>query len=132
MRIPQLAIPVLVVIALVGGFFLRHAFTQPSTTATLGAIGAATVECIVDGVKCKGTASLFTSHFEGVAGISTIETFAADHRVVLTYDPTIITPEDIRKKIDSPVALDESTSVAFFKCVSMDETTQTPSAPATQ
>ena len=132
MRIPKLAIPILVVVALFGGFFLRNAFTQPSTSATMGAAGTASVECIVDGVKCKGTASLFTSHFEGVAGIGTIETFAADHRALITYDPSIISTDDIRKKIDSPVALDESTSVAFFKCVSMNETSQSPSDPTTK
>lgn len=127
MRIPKITIPVLVVIALLGGFFLRNAFTQPSTTAVMGASGTATVECIVDGVKCKGTASLFTSHFEGFAGIGTIETFAADHKAVISYDPSIISLDDIRKKIDSPVALDESTSVAFFRCLSIVETSESTS-----
>ena len=131
MKIPPVMLPILVVVALFGGFFLREAFTQPSTQASLGAVGAATVECIVDGVKCKGTASLFTSHFEGVAGISTIETYAADHRVVFTYDPSIITPEGIRRKIDSPVVLKDGTTVDFFKCVSMDAAKAMP-APATE
>ncbi len=120
MRIPKITIPILVIIALFGGFFLRSAFTQPSTSVTTGTIGAASVECIVDGVKCQGTASLFTSHFNGVAGINTIETFAADHRVVFTYDPAIITPDDIRRKIDSPVVIDDSTSVVLFNCLSLD------------
>ena len=127
MRIPKLIIPLLVIIALFGGFALRLAFTQPSTSSSLGANATAAVECIVDGVKCKGTAALFTSHFRGVAGIGTIETFATEHRVVIAYDPAVISPEEIRTKIDSPVALDDSTSVAFYKCVSMDETEFRPS-----
>lgn len=132
MRVPYLTLPLLVVIALFGGFFLRSAFTQPSTSKSLGASGTSSVECIVDGVKCKGTASLFTSHFEGFAGIGRIETFASEHKAVISYDPAILTVEDIRKKIESPMALDESTSVAFFKCVSITEITQTPTDSQTQ
>lgn len=131
MRIPKTTIPILVVISLVGGFLLRSAFTQPSTSTQMGAVGTASVECIVDGVKCKGTASLFNAHFEGVAGISTIETFAADHRVVIGYDPAILSPEDIRRQIDAPVVLDESTSVAFFRCVSMDANDGASTTPTT-
>jgi hypothetical protein len=132
MKIPKLALPVLVVIALFGGFFLRSAFTQPSTSISTGATGTAAVECIVDGVKCKGTASLFTSHIQGVPGISTIETFAADHKVIMTYDPTIISPGEIRARINSPVVLDESTHVALFKCVSIEESDPASSRPAAQ
>lgn len=129
MQIPKLTIPILVIAALFGGFFLRNAFTQPSTSATMGAAGTAAVECIVDGVKCKGTAALFTSHFQGVPGISTIETFASDHRVVLTYDPGIITPEEIQRRIDAPVAIDDNTHVPFFRCVSMEAKSAKPTPP---
>lgn len=132
MRIPKLTLPILVIAALVGGYFLRFAFTQPSTAVVLGDGGRSRVECIVDGVKCKGTASLFTTHMQTTPGIHAIETFASDHRAVLSYDPDVITPEQIRAKIDAPVALDDSTHVAFFKCVSMDEpsdATETPTTP---
>lgn len=131
MRIPTLTLPILVVIAILGGFFLRNAFTQPSTSLATGAVGSAAVECIVDGVKCKGTASLFTSHFEGFAGISTIQTFAADHRVVMTYDPSVVSAEAIRLKIDAPVVLDESTSVVLFKCLSIEAASPPASTPST-
>jgi hypothetical protein len=126
MKIPRLTIPILVIIALFGGFFLRSTFTQPSTSITMGAIGTRSVECIVDGVKCKGTASLFTSHFKGFAGISTIETFAEDHRVVMTYDPSIVSVDDIRTKINAPVVLDESTRVALFHCISIESSEVAP------
>ena len=129
MRVPKLALPILVVIALFGGFFLRSAFTQPSTSISTGASGSARVECVVDGVKCKGTASLFTSHIQDVPGISTIETFAADHKVIMTYDPAIITPDQIRDNIDSPVTIDDNTHVAIFRCVSIESTDSQPETP---
>ena len=129
MRVPKLALPILVVIALFGGFFLRSAFSQPSTSISTGASGSARVECVVDGVKCKGTASLFTSHIQDVPGISTIETFAADHKVIMTYDPAIITPDQIRAKIDSPVTIDDNTHVAIFRCVSIESTDYQPETP---
>lgn len=120
MRIPKLTLPILVVAFLFGGYALRLIFTQPTTAATMGGDGGATLTCVVDGVKCKGTAAFFSSRFNEVPGIAGIETFATEHRAVFTYDPAVITPEDIRQLIDAPVVLDDSTTVDFFKCLSME------------
>ncbi|UCC45635.1 MAG: cation transporter [Candidatus Zixiibacteriota bacterium] len=121
MKIPKLIIPLLVIAALIGGYSLRAAFTQPTTNVTLGSSQGKQLECIVSGVKCKGTARYFTSLYEGVDGIGGIETFAADHRAIFTYDPSVITPEDIRRIMEAPIPLGEGDTAQVFECLSMKE-----------
>ena len=120
MTVPKFMIPVLVIATLFGGYFLRNAFTQPTTNVTVGTGEGKTLTCVVDGVKCKGTATLFTSLYTDTAGINRIETFAADHRVVFSYDPAVITPERIRTIMETPILLDDGTSVQVFKCLTME------------
>ncbi|MEW5702157.1 MAG: hypothetical protein AB1792_08015 [Candidatus Zixiibacteriota bacterium] len=116
---PKLAIPVLVIALLFGGFAFRNSFTQPTTAVTVGEGSGATLDCIVDGVKCKGTAAFFTSLYKDVPGIEKIETYASDHRAVFTYDPVRISPDQIRVIMETPVQLDDGTSVQVFTCMSM-------------
>jgi len=121
MTLPKLTVPVLVVVALLGGYFLRSAFTQPTTAVTINSSAGKKLECIVDGVKCKGTAGFFTSRYDGVAGINAIETFATEHRVIIDYDPDLITPEQIRAIMNAPVEFTDGTHRTVFQCVSMKE-----------
>jgi hypothetical protein len=121
MKIPKIVIPILVVGSLFGGYALRAAFTQPTTSVIVGNTTGAKLECVVDGVKCKGTANFFTSLFENVAGINGIETYASDHRVIFTYEPSLITPDQIRTIIDAPVPLQDGRIIQIFTCLSMDE-----------
>ena len=88
MKISVWMIPILVVGSLYGGYLLRTAVTFPTTT-TVGSAetGGSKLECVVSGVKCKGTAAFFTSLYDGVAGIQAIETYATEHKAVITYDP---------------------------------------------
>ena len=121
MKIPKFIIPVLVIAALISGHVLRAAFTQPTTNVTLGDGQGKRLDCIVNGVKCKGTARYFTSLYEGVDGVGGIETFAADHRAVFTYDPSVITPDDIRRIMEAPIPLGEGDTAQVFECLSMEE-----------
>ena len=79
------------------------------------------IECIVSGVKCKGTASFFTSLYKEVPGIQAIETYASDHRVIFTYDPNVVTPETIRGVMEQPVLLNDGSRVQVFECLSLEE-----------
>ena len=118
MRIPHYLLPVLVVVALVGGFVLRSSFTQPTTSVALGSGGGATLTCIVDGLKCKGTANFFTSLYENAPGISGIETFATEHRAIFTYDPAVTSPDKIRAIMEAPIPLRDGSQQQIFTCLS--------------
>jgi hypothetical protein len=113
-------LPILVVAALFGGYLLRAQFTQPSTSVSFGSKGSAKLECVVDGVKCKGTAAFFTKLYEGVPGISSIETFATEHKAVFTYNPSVISPSQIRRIMEAPIPLRDGSRRQVFYCVSME------------
>jgi hypothetical protein len=120
MNVPRLMIPVLTVAVLIGGYYLRLAFTQPTTSAVFEELGIEKIECTVEGLKCRGTANFFTRLFEGTSGISSIDTFASEHRAVFTYDPAKIKPEEIRRIMEQPVRLRDGSSRQVFRCVSME------------
>jgi hypothetical protein len=119
MRIPRLFLPLLLVAALVGGWLLRSAFTQPTTSVTFSAQPRKTVVCTVDGVRCQGTAAFFTKLYATTPGIAAIETFAAEHQAVITYDPELISPDGIRSIMEAPIPLRDGTSRQVFVCQSM-------------
>ena len=120
MRLPNFILPVLVFTAIFGGYFLRSAFTQPTTNAVYSASGDETVTCIVQGVKCKGTANFFTTLYDNTPGIAGIETFATEHRVIFKYDPDIINPEKIKAIMEAPIPLRDGTERQIFVCESME------------
>lgn len=122
MKIPHIILPVLVVAALFGGYVMRNAFTQPTTNTTFGGSGKHTLSCTVDGLKCKGTANFFAELYKGTPGIAGIETFATEHLAVFTYDPEVISPDSIRRIMETPILLDDGTSRQIFACQSMQET----------
>jgi hypothetical protein len=116
MNIPRILLPLLVVAALFSGYLLRAAFTQPTTTVSMGSAGGKTVECIVDGLKCKGTAAFFTKLYTGVPGIATIETFATEHKAVFSYDPQVITTDRIKSIMEAPLPMRDGSSRQVFTC----------------
>lgn len=120
MKIPKIVVPILVVVSLFGGYALKAAFTQPTTSTMSVSSGGSKLECIVDGVKCKGTATFFVSLFENVGGVNGIETYASDHRVIFSYDPSVVTPDEIRTIIEAPVPLQDGRIIQIFTCISME------------
>lgn len=119
MTIPRYFIPLLVIAALFGGFALRTAFTHPTTQTTFSAAGREKVVCIVEGLKCKGTAAFFTKMFANTPGIAAIETYAAEHKAVIYFDPAIITPAGIKAVIEAAVPMRDGSHQAVFKCLAM-------------
>ena len=120
MTISRLVIPILVLVALFGGYFMRLVFTQPTTMVAYDQTGGEKAVFVVDGVKCKGTAAFFTSLYEKVPGVIAIETFATEHKAVFTYDAGIITLDSIRAIMEAPVQFEDGTSAQIFKCLSIE------------
>ena len=120
MRIPKFIPPLLVLLTLLGGYFLRYAFTQPTTAVSFEGPGRAMLACTVQGMHCKGKAYFFTQLYKGIDGISSIETFASEQKAVFTYDPSAISPEAIRATMERPIPLRDGSTRQVFKCLSMD------------
>ncbi|MBD3331689.1 hypothetical protein GF356_02470 [candidate division GN15 bacterium] len=125
MRVSRFIIPVLVVVALLVGYSLRLAFTQPTTNISYARTGdtienAQQATFIVEGVKCKGTASFFSSLYEDTPGVIAIETFASEHKAVFTYDPDVIGIEQIKSIMEAPIDFDDGTSEQVFRCLAVE------------
>jgi hypothetical protein len=120
MRIPRIVIPILVIAALFGGYFLRTAFTQPTTNKAAGGEAGAKTVFIVDGLKCKGTASFFSSLYDSIPGIVGIETFATEHKAVFTYNPETVSIDSIKAVMEAPIIFDDGSSAQIFKCQSAE------------
>ncbi len=121
MKIHRLAIPILAIMTLFGGYHLRHAFTKPTTAVKFTGSGNALVECKVEGLRCKGTANFFTSLFQGVEGISSIETIGSEHKATITYNPVVISKQNIREIIERQIPLRDGSTRQIFRCVEMTE-----------
>jgi hypothetical protein len=119
MTIPRLLIPLLVVAAILSGYALRTSFTQPTTDIELSGASKDRVECVVTGLKCKGTANFFTRLYQDVPGIARITTYATEHRAVFRYDPAVISPDDIRAVMEKPIPLRDGSSRQVFVCQTM-------------
>jgi hypothetical protein len=120
MKIPRIIIPVLVIVALFGGYALRKAFTQPTTDIAFSRAGDHTLSCTVDGLKCKGTANFFTKLYEQTPGVASITTYATEHRAVFKYDPAVITPDSIRAIMEAPIPMRDGTARQVFACQTMN------------
>ena len=120
MKISKYIIPILVVVFLSGGYLLRPAFTKPTTDVAFTKTGGEELTCIVDGLKCKGTANFFTRLFVNTPGIISIVTFATEHKAVIKYNPGVITPEGIQLVIEQAIPLNDGTSRQVFTLLSMD------------
>ncbi len=120
MRIPRFIIPVLVIAAIFGGYFLRTAFTQPTTNKAASGEAGAKSTFIVDGLKCKGTAGFFTSLYDSIPGVAGIETFATEHKAVISYDPDRISVDSIKAIMEAIIVFDDGSSARIFKCQSVE------------
>lgn len=53
-------------------------------------------------VKCYGSSMAFKAKLEKIPGVHGVKTFVAHHRVVITYDPAVTTPEKVQESVFTP------------------------------
>ena len=118
MRLPRILIPVLVVLALAGGYGLRIPFTRPTLTKVFADRTGEQATFVVDGIRCWGTARFFTSLYEATPGVFSIQAYASERKAVFTFDPSVISRDRIRAIMEAPIPFNDGTSSQVFKCVS--------------
>lgn len=120
MKLPTLYVPAAIVVFAVLCVPLREVFNYPAATVTFAGSETAdaaevrTAEMIVQGVKCKGTANFFLMRYQHQEGILGLEAYAADHKVVVTYDAGKIDAERIREIGEAPVLTQDGQLQRFF------------------
>lgn len=53
-------------------------------------------------VKCYGSSMAFKAKLEKIRGVHGVKTFVSHHRAVITYDPSVITPDAIQESVFTP------------------------------
>ena len=116
---PRLIIPLLVTLALAGGYNLRIVCTQPTLTKVFADRPGDKAKFVVDGIRCWGTAQLFTSLYEHTPGVFSIQAYASERTAVFTFDPEVTSRDQLRSIMEAPIPFDDGTTGQVFKCVSV-------------
>ncbi len=117
MKIPSVALAPIVALFFAGAIMIANTWQLPSTEHIFTIPSGKTVklEMIVEGVKCRGTANFFSELMSRTKGVSSVTTFVQEHRVIIEYDQTMISEEEIIATIDNPALLPDGGKVdAFF------------------
>jgi copper chaperone CopZ len=60
----------------------------------------ATIKLIVPDISCEGCASAITQSVSAMTGVEDVEVELGTKRVTVNYDSNILTPENIRERLD--------------------------------
>ncbi|MCB9015664.1 MAG: 4Fe-4S binding protein [Lentimicrobiaceae bacterium] len=55
-------------------------------------------------IKCYGSSMSFANHMKELKGVLGVETFVSDHSIKVFYDKSVLTDEEIKKAIFTPVS----------------------------
>jgi hypothetical protein len=91
---------------------LEHTFSEPSNEV-------ATVRFVVDGVRCRGTAAGFANMIAEVPGVLGLTTYARTNEAIITYDPSLTSPDEIEAAFSKTVEQD-GVLYQFFSAVERD------------
>ena len=112
-------LPAVIAVLLVAvGFWAGDKYELPTINVTWGieeTLEDGTVKQLVDpsaletmemtglrSVKCYGSSMAFKAKLEKIRGVYGVKTFVAHHRAVVTYDPSVITPDQIQENVFTP------------------------------
>jgi hypothetical protein len=117
-RVPKVAVPVLVVAFAGAGLFSSRFLAVPTLTRTFvqsapALSSARTSVFLVDGLKCRDTAEKALSHLEGVAGVLGAAAYASRNEARVTFDPSVTDPRAIREAFEGP-EYDPATGEIWF------------------
>jgi len=89
---------------MLAGILTAWNIPMPTVSKTYANYGktanAASVDMIVTGLRCRGTALTFSWIIEQDAGILSFDAFVAEHRARILYDPATIDPIRIKALIE--------------------------------
>jgi copper chaperone CopZ len=116
MRVPQAAVPILVVLFALAGLGSARFLVVPTLTRDYAADAGSsrrTVSFLVDGVRCRDTAERAFTHLDGLEGIARAEAFASRNEIRVTFDPGRTGAQAIREALEGP-EFDAATGEIWF------------------
>ena len=113
-------IPVVIALLTISGVLGARVITIPTLTFTYDGVYTGESEraaFTVSGVRCYGTADYLREHIQPVPGLIGFVAYAGKRRVVVDYDRTKTSPEDIVRAIEAPV-MTETGPKSFYEVLS--------------
>ncbi len=128
MKVPQILVPILIVILTAAGLSATRFIMIPSITKTFDKAEqiplerTVTAKFIIEGMKCVSTAEMAASTLEDLKGIKSLNAYASYNRLEVSFDPSIAKEADIVEALEGPVFDEESMEILFkqFKVVEID------------
>ncbi|MFH1313290.1 MAG: heavy-metal-associated domain-containing protein [Candidatus Eisenbacteria bacterium] len=98
-------IPVVIALLTISGVLGARVITVPTLAFTYDEVYTGAAEratFTVSGVHCYGTADYLREHIQSVPGLVSFVAYAGKRRVVVDYDRTRTSAEDIVRAIEAP------------------------------
>lgn len=112
MKVPVLLVPLVVVLAVGSGVVLGQRLPAPTYVQDYAATerprDLTRADLIVDNLLCRGRSALLGRFLEQDAGIVRLETYVAEMRARILYDPQRTDLASIRKRIETQVQIPAS------------------------
>ena len=127
MILSKYIIPIIIIAVAFLTIPLKEAFNFPSAqlesenTIRTDITPNSSVELIVQGVKCRGTANFFISRYNAIPGITNITAYASDKKVVIDFNDKIINLDKIKEIAEAPIQGQDGHPINFFKILKIDE-----------
>jgi len=128
MKVTTWSVPLIIIVMIVLSVTTSRLFAIPSLTIdfikpeqTTG-LSTRVTTLIVEGVKCVDTARAASNAVAFKKGVVRFTAFASYNRVEITYEPTLISPADIKAAFEGPIFDPETGEFLFnqFKVRSID------------
>ncbi len=103
MSLPRKALPWMVMVMMGSGFLFAFRYPLPTMSKTFPAYSSgatfARVDLIVTGLRCRGTANTLSWILEDEPGLAALDTYVAEAKVRVLYDPTLTGPQKLADRI---------------------------------
>jgi len=98
--------PILTIVITVAAVLAGGRFEVPTIDVQWGVEQGMKLETVrIEGlrtVKCYSSSMAFKAKMEKVKGVHGVKTFVASHTVVVSYDPTVVTEDEIQRQVFVP------------------------------
>jgi len=100
-------IPVAILLLVFAGMFIGKRWEMPMIDAKWGNYDSVSTESFeisgLRSIKCYASSLSFVKKMNKIEGVYGVKTYIQKHRAVILYNPEVISPEDIRRSIYTPV-----------------------------
>ena len=116
-------IPLAIALVILLAFATTNAYRVPTVDVSFveddeRPASVATVEFVVSGLKCRGTAGTFARQIQDIPGVVSFVAYSRTHTAIVEYDPALTNPDAIREAFERPI-LHEGKTYEVFKMVSV-------------